>query len=90
MRNHFPGRLRHEVKLRYFLPSARLGQLWIDREEDDLEAALLTLDVFFMFLLVLSVVRRAREKNRAPDLGFFAYREHRTEPETAERSGKSA
>jgi hypothetical protein len=38
-----------------------------------LESFLFTLDVFFVFLLSLAVVKRSKKKSPAPDLGIFAY-----------------
>lgn len=40
-----------------------------------MEALLFTLDVFFMALLVWSVLRIERKKGVEENLGFFAFRE---------------
>jgi hypothetical protein len=45
-----------------------------------MEAALLTLDVFFMVILLVAVVRRRKRHGENLDLGFFAFLEKRENP----------
>lgn len=47
-----------------------------------MESILFTLDVFFMFLLILAVFRADRDGGPSADLGFFAFRDgNEPEPE---------